>query len=962
LRARGTSTTRADRSIAAELGPTDRIEVRWGDPQLTGGGGESEAIEGIMLWDIEPAGDRLRARFTYRGPRRLSTLSFRMDPGLIPRSIGIPGMIGASWGGTDLDPVWTARMDPPIQDGIQIVLDMWRPHAPGPAKDSHAPPAAAGRGEPARRFPLLEPVEVDGYTGLLGVRRPGNWTGRLESVPGSDPLSDESFVKAWGPLPDDMLTLSGTTRVARGDRLVFPTGPAPSRIKVKPTTQLRIESGRIDLQFDAELNELSESLDHLDVAVPRDLAILGVDSEGLTHWSRPEGRRLLLRYDRAFSRSRRRLRISGWIPVLEDPLKVGIQQHRAPTPWLDVARMESVPGLLIVTSHTRVDTVGARGLTLESASPLAGLGLSASDSLFRQSYRVDDPSKLGELLWNSAPPLVKVLIESQLTVHFDSAEWVAVLRYDVLGGALDAIHLKVPTPWAARAQVEVPGNRPRLKADQYGPVTFWTITPERPIWGTQRLVLRSALPSLAGQEVQHPEITPLGRGVADTYLGLVNATGSTLTTAGSSGLDAITYASRFKAEEFGQVPGAEARAFRVERDNWSLRVQVPPTAEKGLVAGQESARVESADLDVTMMPDGTVLGRAVYETQSRTGRFLEAEIPPDSTLIWSTVDANPVAPLRSAEGRWLVPLGEEGPNRVSLFWRQGRLGVDDDSDGGWSLTLPRAGVGRVSTVVTVHHPDEVVIKPPLSGLQLTVPDRVELERADRIGRQITEFLGRMDRSSGRDRERITSLVIAHEMALRGAERSLKWNARRGEGSRRERADRELEVIQATRKALAEGLRASALDQEADAAQAALGVSARVAAPPRVAVPEPATPDRFPALGRPTFLIGLSTGLDEEETKLNGSVERTPSDDEDPERARSILMVGLLVALGLTASARPGPGKMVILILAGVLGLAGGPIVLACGMALAAAGWNSRTDQPRPVAGSTLNRRPPSGGP
>src|SRR5262249_25564971 len=158
------------------------------------------------------------------------------------------------------------------------------------------------------------------------------------------------------------------------------------------------------------------------------------------------------------------------------------------------------------------------------------------------------------------------------------------------------------------------------------------------------------------------------RGAADTYVGLVNATGSTLTTAGSNGLHAITYASRFRAEEFGQVPGAETRAFRVERDNWSLRAQIPPAAEEGQGPDEESVRVVSADLNVTVMPDHSVLGRAVYQTQQRTGRFLETALPPSGNLLWSTVDNNPVTPLRSAGGKWLIPLGEQSPKRVSLFW------------------------------------------------------------------------------------------------------------------------------------------------------------------------------------------------------------------------------------------------------------------------------------------------------
>ena len=46
-----------------------------------------------------------------------------------------------------------------------------------------------------------------------------------------------------------------------------------------------------------------------------------------------------------------------------------------------------------------------------------------------------------------------------MTIHPDSAEWVAVLRYDVVGGALDVIHLKMPAAWAAGAELRSHGWR-----------------------------------------------------------------------------------------------------------------------------------------------------------------------------------------------------------------------------------------------------------------------------------------------------------------------------------------------------------------------------------------------------------------------------------------------------------------------------------------------------------------------
>ncbi len=50
-----------------------------------------------------------------------------MAPGLMTRSATIPGLIDSSWGGTAERPIWTVRMDPPLQPGSALTLDLWRP-------------------------------------------------------------------------------------------------------------------------------------------------------------------------------------------------------------------------------------------------------------------------------------------------------------------------------------------------------------------------------------------------------------------------------------------------------------------------------------------------------------------------------------------------------------------------------------------------------------------------------------------------------------------------------------------------------------------------------------------------------------------------------------------------------------------------------------------------------------------
>ena len=76
-------------------------------------------------------------------------------------------------------------------------------------------------------------------------------------------------------------------------------------------------------------------------------------------------------------------------------------------------------------------------------------------------------------------------------------------------------------------------------AETRGANTIWMIRPDHPIWGSQRLIVRSAIPLPKTGALSFPDLSPLGRwGAVDSYLALVNASGRELVTEGSPGLAA----------------------------------------------------------------------------------------------------------------------------------------------------------------------------------------------------------------------------------------------------------------------------------------------------------------------------------------------------------------------------------------------------------------------------------------
>ncbi|MFO0888675.1 MAG: hypothetical protein U0790_05940 [Isosphaeraceae bacterium] len=616
--------------------------------------------------------------------------------------------------------------------------------------------------------------------------------------------------------------------------------------------------------------------------------------------------------------------------------------------------MDVQPGVLAVSSRTRVELVDASGLTLLSrATGSVSTAIAAlTGAPSRQSYRVVDPGALGLLRWNSPAPQVNVLVESLLTLYPESAEWTAVLNYDIRGGSLDSFALKIPTVWAQRAQVELDGGSDGFRSNEMGPLSFWRILLGRPAWGPRRLVLRSSIPLAPGQEIEHPEIRPLGEGRLDTYLGLVAATGSPPTTEWSSSLKEAMDDGRFSDPDFWKPPGARLRVFHVARDRWSLKAQIPSAQDEPQGRAPDSARVVAAELGATVREDRSLLARGVYETQARTGRFLIAAPAPDSELLWTTVDQAPVRPFAAADGRWLIPLDEDSPHRVCVYWRgalealpaAGSAQASRAEAPEWVLELPRVGDGHPPVLATIRAPEGLAIRPAIGDLEAVPTARLELERAHRIARQLNEFLQLMDRRSGRDRERVTSFVIAHELALRSADRSLRSAARRGGRADRERIERELEIVQSARKTFFEGLSAGSLD---DAIGAALNYLGQPAAPANrastLAVAGPSAPDRIRGLGQPTCLMGVTGGLDGEATRISAVGEAARKSELSPERAQATLILGLLAAPALLILARPGRAGTWLLTLAlamGMLGFLGGPILLVPGLLALGGGWLS----------------------
>ena len=176
LAAAGGTRLQPDGGLAGQLGPAERIELAWAEagnesePKQAGG-----SVEGVVLWDIHPAGDRVRAKLTYGAQ---SSVRLAHAAGLILRSVRILGSSGFVWCENTGTSEWTLHFDPPLDPGGTVEIDCWMPISDSTGMSVPAQARTGPPGPGSRQLPAIIPVGAERYSGLLAAP-----AGRMDRSP-----------------------------------------------------------------------------------------------------------------------------------------------------------------------------------------------------------------------------------------------------------------------------------------------------------------------------------------------------------------------------------------------------------------------------------------------------------------------------------------------------------------------------------------------------------------------------------------------------------------------------------------------------------------------------------------------------------------------------------------------------------------------------------------------------------
>ena len=749
--------------LAGELGPRDAIDVRWG-PKVESAASRPE-IAGVIRWDAQPSGDRLSARLTVAGKAPLGSIRLGLEPGVSVIGQTIPGLVGTATGGSADRPEWVAHVDPPLGPGSSCEVTFWRPAASTSTSPS------------TRTMPRLELVGGR-LAGLVGFRKPDGWSGRLSDPSSVDLLSELNFVRRWGPMAADGLSMAGASRFDGARTVEVQVGPVPSRRTFVDQVGVEVVAGGLQFTVDSVLKDRPGLSWEAEAAFDGPVRLSRAEATGLAFWEQAEPNRVRLVFEGSKPARERTIHLEGFVAGSEpSPDGGGGQAASAVVPWPRWVGADQDSGRLVVSGGEGFQVVS--GATRPAEDPSGSSPASASGRT-RKTYsgrRIEPRSRVE---WTPPTARVNVSVRSDLRLEPTRVAWTADVVSEVSGGAVRTLTWKLPTAWALGATLTGDGKDQPFEAETRGGSTFWTIPLDPPTWDRRKLTIRSVRPRVPGVDLDYPEVAPLsapGRGRVARYdLAVTDLSGLPLDRGSSTGITPRASASDRSIPS--PVPGgAVSRAFRVTGQPWSLRLRGDST--ESTAAPEPPPRVGQFDDERRSAPlDGVELRVAVESSMSQGQAevwlqpgtaFLPVFLASGTRLVGASVEGRSVTPIEAGSGgRWLIPLGDRGARRVVFGWLQ-------PISRAISATLPRFDLPSVPTSVRVSSTADGSDWAIEGGTwERLSPIAASLARFERIGAEVIAATERLNREPTASRSlAILDQWVDMALDLRAARRSLR---------------------------------------------------------------------------------------------------------------------------------------------------------------------------------------------
>ena len=661
--------------LIAELGPNDRLRVRWED-------GTALSVEELLWLSVRPSSVVLDARFTFQLGEGLERDLFLL-----------------------IDPQWR-RQGPYRCNGEQIEVDDDIPgRTPDQPRTARLELDQFNSNEVtiAASFKLKQTAGVGNIQLPLLSTRGTRITRRWMAV-SVDPLLDHrqqesrppravavnEFADAWGDteLEPSMAFDLGSSEPP----WQMTTTRREPKTTVQQTTTVDYGPLEVALSFEAKLLVTDGDRVQYRLDVPRELAVLEVSVREDTLLETDDGPERVARWA---STSEGEMAVFLNAPVT-DQHTLWIRGHLTPAGEdelpLPVIRIEQADLVssrieLFRQPRVRVEVVDARGLIeLEFVAPDQD---SHGASRCVKRFEADGSEPVAGRVKIS--PNRPVIYAGQVTfLEHDGSSWNAKVDFslDVRRGLVDELHLTVPPSWSGPYEVDPPmAVEPGGENGRH-----LVLRPRTAIEGKHHFTISGPLSFTPTDRVSVPEIVLEDAELRNRRLILPT----------QSQLQPVDW----EVEGLRQIDLPEDLLPRLVAPESFVAYRVKGRSFRAAIRplGAAEAQVDLADVCLAWRPDGSCHGVVAFDLQSADLSECTVRVPVGYDLIQVTVSGISVTPIPDKPDRWRVPLGTSKlPQRIEVVFA-GTLS-EPEADGRRRFAAPMLdGLKVHQTLWTVSGP------------------------------------------------------------------------------------------------------------------------------------------------------------------------------------------------------------------------------------------------------------------
>ena len=647
--------------LIAELGPTDRLVLRWQDGGGPAAGAPAVDVEELLWLKVQPGSVVIDAKFKFKVIEgSLDRVRLVADPRLrlLPFQ-GRDAPTARSSSASGKPQTIDLQLSQPVAD--QVVIEA-----------AFLLTGTSGVGN--LRLPRLETLDARATRRWLAVSvdpalelpEPAPERPQAVSVP--------DFLGAWGKTEAQPRFVDS---LASGEpSWSMLTRPRSSRTAVNQTLALSFGPKAALVRFDAGLTTTAGYSFQYRLSAPADLEVQSVSvlENGLqraARWSRaPDGK--ITVFLTGPVAGRQELSLAGRLPW------PGRGRVTLPTLEIEGGELESSVVEVFRQPDVLVRVGKMTGLTEAKSQAVDEDKADLGRLVKRLTGDAKEPIKAVLTLTANRP---KVQAQQITSLRCDGEGWEATVDLSISAsrGVVDVLRLEVPSSWSGPYKTTPPAVVDLVrngKADRGQLV----VRPHSPIEGDYRIRIAGPLAVASGHPVGVPEIVLSRVGPVERFLVLPT----------QRQLQPIAWETRglektHLPEGFAGPPVAPESfaSYRVVEDGFQARL-------RPLNEADEVARVHQADVQVAWRADGTCYGVAAFDLTPAGMSQCPLALPPGYRLIQVHVAGAAITPVASGEQQWQVPLGSERlPQRVEVLFA-GTL-AEPGAAGSRRFDAPRLG-------------------------------------------------------------------------------------------------------------------------------------------------------------------------------------------------------------------------------------------------------------------------------